>query len=141
MNEITQAQQQAAVLSFITKHKLETLQKRLKSLNNDALKVFEDVLHDPETDIKIKMDAAKWISKMYVEVTDAITKDQFNRLMAEVKVNGPQRPALKDVEGEALAPKAMFTTEILDVDKLDGEEQDKETFDASGWDTSKIKSK
>lgn len=141
-DNLPSTRQAKAELTFLTKNPLTALQKKLKSAVPKALKVMTDVVED-ETDkysAKEKADAAKFLLDSYVKVTDAITKDSFGKLVAEVKLKGlAAKPQLKDVESEDSKPKAAFTLNILDPTKLDGDVEETDTFDASSFDFSSKK--
>lgn len=143
-DDIVVAKRQAQELTFLKKNTLTVLQKKLKGLNTKALEYFEKVLNlpDDEVEMKVKLDVAKHVSKMYTEVSDAITKQDFQNLMAEVKVKGLlAKPNLKEVDGEQVKPTATYTTQLIDVDKLDGDYEDGEVFEAGDWDVSGMKQK
>lgn len=134
------ARQAKAELSFLEKNPLAAFQKKLKTTVPKALKVMTDIVEDESDKYtpKEKQDAAKFLLDSYVRVTDAITKDQFGRLVAEVKVKGlAANPKIKNVEDEESKPKAAFTLNILDPLKMDGEYEESETFDAGDWQTDK----
>lgn len=135
---VTTVRQAKAELSFLDKNPLTAFQKKLKSAVPKALKVMTDIVEDEEDkySAKEKQDAAKFLLDSYVKVTDAITKDQFGRLVAEVKIKGlAANPKLKNIEDEE-KPKAAFTLQILDPNKVDGDYEEQEVFDAGSWDTS-----
>lgn len=127
-------------LTFLTKNPLTALQKKLKSSVPKALEVMTNVVED-NTDKysgKEKQDAAKFLIESYVKVTDAIMKDSMAKMVAEVKLKGlAAKPNLKDIDPEDKQPQAAFTLNILDPNKLDGEVEDSDVFDASNLDFSK----
>ena len=74
-------------VSFITeKHELTTLSNKVRKLNSAALKVLEDALADP--DVKVRMEAAKALLKMDIDISKIINDDAMNRILAELKMNG-----------------------------------------------------
>lgn len=74
-------------VSFITeKHELTTLSNKVRKLNSAALKVLEDALTDP--DVKVRMEAAKALLKMDIDISKIINDDAMNRILAELKMNG-----------------------------------------------------
>lgn len=132
-----QLTKQSGEYTFLEKNKLSAMQKTLKRLSIKSLKFVEEVLDDKDNvyDTKTKMDCAKFATTTFVNVTDSIAKDQMGRLIAEVKVKGlAAKPNIKTIEENA-QPKAVFTTALLDVDKLDEDYVPPEEgkFDASGW--------
>lgn len=74
-------------------HALLSLGKKVKKLNEKALRVLEDGLSDP--DIKVRMECAKTLLKMDVDISKIINEDSVNRLLLELKQNGNPEP--KDI--------------------------------------------
>lgn len=134
-------------LTFLDKkNPLYQLQKKLKESLPKAIDVLNAVVEgdDEEIPLKAKLEASKFIIDNYAKITEAITKDQFARLVAEVKLKGLNaKPQLKEINGEEVEdggmPKASFTLSVLDPHKVDGEVQETDTFDASEWDVQKTK--
>lgn len=74
-------------VSFIREeHELSKLSKSVRKLNTKALAVLEDSLSDE--DPKIRMEAAKTLLKMDIDISKIINEDAMNRIIAELKVNG-----------------------------------------------------
>ena len=77
----------ASKVSFIREeHELSKLSKNIRKLNTKALAVLEDSLSDE--DPKIRMEAAKTLLKMDIDISKIINEDAMNRIIAELKVNG-----------------------------------------------------
>ena len=77
----------AGKVSFIREeHELSKLSKNIRKLNTKALAVLEDSLSDE--DPKIRMEAAKTLLKMDIDISKIINEDAMNRIIAELKVNG-----------------------------------------------------
>lgn len=77
----------AGKVSFIREeHELSKLNKSVRKLNTKALAVLEDSLSDE--DPKIRMEAAKTLLKMDIDISKIINEDAMNRIIAELKVNG-----------------------------------------------------
>ena len=77
----------AGKVSFIREeHELSKLSKNIRKLNSKALAVLEDSLSDE--DPKIRMEAAKTLLKMDIDISKIINEDAMNRIIAELKVNG-----------------------------------------------------
>ena len=77
----------AGKVSFIREdHELSKLSKSVRKLNTKALAVLEDSLSDE--DPKIRMEAAKTLLKMDIDISKIINEDAMNRIIAELKVNG-----------------------------------------------------
>lgn len=74
-------------VSFITeKHELTSLSNKVRKLNNAALKVLEEGLND--SDVKVRLECAKTLLKMDVDISKIINDDAMNRILAELKMNG-----------------------------------------------------
>lgn len=133
-------------LTFLDKkNPLYQLQKKLKESLPKAIDVLNAVVNSEDGySVKEKMEASKFIIENYTKITEAITKDQFARLVAEVKLKGLNaKPQLREINGDEIngvsETKAHFTLSVLDPDKLDGVVQETDTFDASDWDVQKTK--
>lgn len=131
------ANKQKTELSFIEPNQLTPTLKRLKKLGKASLDFLEEQLANPELDVKDKIAVARFIIDKQVQVSDSVTKDQMSRLIAEVKVKGlATQPKLRTVgEENGGTPQAVFTTNILDVEKTseDYEPPEEGEFDASDW--------
>lgn len=131
---------QKTELSFIEPNQLTPTLKRLKKLGKASLDFLEEQLANPELDVKDKIAVARFIIDKQVQVSDSVTKDQMSRLIAEVKVKGlAANPKLRTVgeENNGVTPQAVFTTNILSVEKTseDYEPPEEGQFDASDWKT------
>lgn len=134
------ANKQKTELSFIEPNQLTPTLKRLKKLGKASLDFLEEQLSNPELDVKDKIAVARFIIDKQVQVSDSVTKDQMSRLIAEVKVKGlAANPKLRTVgeDNNGVTPQAVFTTNILDVEKTseDYTPPEEGEFDASDWKT------
>jgi HEAT repeat protein len=92
-------------VSFITeKHELTTLSTKVRKLNSAALRVLEDALVDP--DVKVRMEAAKALLKMDIDISKIINDDAMNRILAELKMNGE----IKNVSNNNSRPLVDFSS-------------------------------
>lgn len=71
-------------------HNLLPLSNKVKKLSDKALSVLEDAL--ASEDEKIRMDAAKTLLKMDVDISKVINEDAMSRLLLELKHNGNPAP-------------------------------------------------
>ena len=67
-------------------HDLTKLGKKVKSLNTKALAVLEEGLSDP--DPKYRLECAKSLLKLDIDISKIINEDAMNRLVTELKIKG-----------------------------------------------------
>jgi len=67
----------------IAVHELTGLSKKLNKLNDKALKALEDGLSD--ADPKIRLESAKTLLKMNVDVSRVISDESISRIMIALK--------------------------------------------------------
>lgn len=118
---------------------LAATQKKLKSLSVKALKLAEKILDDEKNevyDVKTQIDAAKFVTTKYLEVSDSITKAAISKLVLEQKERQLAGGNMKTI-GQSEAPKAVFTTSILCHEKTSEEYVPPEEgkYDAGDWKT------
>lgn len=83
--------------SFIRadEHDLATTGRKVAQLSDKALEVLEQGLYSE--DEKTRMDCARTLIKMNIDISKIINEDAMNRLIAEFRVNQGNPPQPKDV--------------------------------------------
>lgn len=80
------------ILIHKEEHALTTLSKKVKGLSEKALNTLEQGLSSE--DERVRMDCAKTLLKMDVDISKIINEDSMNRLLLQLKLEG--NPAPKD---------------------------------------------
>lgn len=120
---------------------LAATQKKLKSLSVKALKLAEKILDDEKNevyDVKTQIDAAKFVTTKYLEVSDSITKAAISKLVLDQKERQlSQGNGMKTIGQNSDTPKAVFTTNILSHEKMEEGYTPPEEgkYDAGDWKT------
>ena len=83
--------------SFIRadEHDLASTGRKVAQLSDKALEVLEQGLYSE--DEKTRMDCARTLIKMNIDISKIINEDAMNRLIAEFRVNQGNPPRPKDV--------------------------------------------
>lgn len=83
--------------SFIRaeEHDLATTGRKVAQLSDKALEVLEQGLYSE--DEKTRMDCARTLIKLNIDISKIINEDAMNRLIAEFRVNQGNLPQPKDV--------------------------------------------
>jgi len=83
--------------SFIRadEHDLASTGRKVAQLSDKALEVLEQGLYSE--DEKTRMDCARTLIKMNIDISKIINEDAMNRLIAEFRVNQNNLPQPKDV--------------------------------------------
>ena len=87
----------ASRTSFIRaeEHDLASTGRKVAQLSDKALEVLEQGLYSE--DEKTRMDCARTLIKMNIDISKIINEDAMNRLIAEFRVNQNNLPQPKDV--------------------------------------------
>lgn len=108
--------------SFIKKkHELQKVLDSISKGSSAAVKLLLDTITDEKVDIKLRVQCAKDLLTFHTSIADQISKDQMNRLIAEIKIaNKGVTPSLTvggkdDDEDDSTTPVLDFTT-IREVD-------------------------
>lgn len=95
--------------SFLTDEvQLKALAKSLSKLNKETLNVLEDLLKSK--DERVRMQVAFKLLDLEVEVKKAISHDQMQRLIAEIKLNNGSTTKQLTAEQENKRPLVDFST-------------------------------
>lgn len=107
----------AGKLTFNRKNDLVKTLKKLDKQTDAAIDFLTGVMIDDENELKVRMDAAKFLIEKKVQISESISKDQMSRMLAEIKLNSNFVPKTKDVEGSTFnAPRATYDFDtIIDV--------------------------
>lgn len=104
---------EAEVPSFLDNGKtlgLKSLHLKLKKNDEDVVKVLVDLLVDPKTEPKLRLQAATTLLEYRVKVADKMSSDAISRLIAEVKLNPTGRKQLTSGGSDPTMPLVDFST-------------------------------
>lgn len=74
------------------KHELEDVHKQIHKGSKEAVSLITAVMNDILMPLEIRLKCAKDLLQFDMSMADQISKDNMNRLIAEIKVN-PNSPA------------------------------------------------
>jgi hypothetical protein len=83
------------------KHELADLAKQLGKITPAAIELMASKMEDDDVPLKERLKLAESIVDLKIRITDQINKDELNRLIAEIRANGPKTPLIPgDPDGE-----------------------------------------
>lgn len=97
-------------------HELAGVLKLIETGSRDAVDLLVNTMNskDDTISIRMKVDCAQKLLDLQVKIADTISKDQFMRQIAEVKIKGMSQP-LEVGEDKPSAPRLdMKTIQIVD---------------------------
>lgn len=86
------------------KHELDDLLKQLNKVTPEAVELLVSTMNNEKVPMKERVKCADKLLGYKITVSEAINKDELNRTIAEIKVNGLRRPLVPD--GSAGRPSA-----------------------------------
>lgn len=98
VNGVAQSGSATAKISFLREaHDLDSLVKQLDKKVKGAVEHLASLVTDVEADDKLRFESAKALLDFRVKVGEIVNKDKLQRLIAEVRLNGPAAPSMKTI--------------------------------------------
>lgn len=87
---------------------LKALSRELGKASKDAVAVLVKMLQSP--DVRLQMQAAVKLLEFDIDVKKSVSSDQIQRVIAEIKMNGPGTKTLELEDGGKKKPMVDFAT-------------------------------
>ena len=105
-NDVTKSEPAEKRITFARKNDLSKILKRLDPQIDEAIDFLSTVMNDADQEMKIRVDAAKYIIDKRVEVSESISRDHLSRTLGEAKLLMAEKAAMI-----AASPKAIQNSE------------------------------
>lgn len=110
-NQIVLKTKEEELPSFIKKkHELDAVIKKLEAGSKEAAELLINIANDEKADLKLRKDCAVEILTTLAKMTEQRSKDQMNRMIAEIKIRPGGASKTLKLEEDKQYPVLDFNT-------------------------------